>query len=656
METQIQKLSPPAALGDHRPSFSSFAPPVFEQFCFELVEQVTRIDEPTAEYRCVKIDGNGKDQQGGDFLTVFNLAKADQRLELYEVKRVKNFSKKHLKSTVHRFLRKLETWGKSKPAKFTLIVATDLDAQTITQWVAYAKSLLSREVEFDIWAYNDIAKRLHEVTPDLIYRYFDERWVEHYFGKAGLRQIELYGINNYYEPQVWQNYSGERQAIDSTSFYYLNEHIHLLSTARATGDVFSNALISFRNRKLQHISVQLSHINLLNSFFIGAESPSEKTTPRPYLARLDQTEVHLALGSASAMISQSEATALNRAANALRSAYITRVNMMESSWRSRGFSTRPGIGFKVPIIELPAEHWFRILDFANINDAFEESGKWRIFDSSPCLLKVYTKDSSTSLDSGYHVIIESFTESELNPTGSNNSLILTWKPPSDELLDTLDTSIGPRGYWDALTTHDWLISDLIPAVFQWGHKQESSRLMVWLQSKLGRTWNLKPEQEQFIKSMSLFSPEKPADQVQTLQDLTSFINKLWSFFSSNSASIHFRNDDSRNFYKAIHKILAHTDTDTSDHSYFCSNLSLPHSSSGSEILELLLDRSHNPRTFLPNSFVIDCALRCAKICLRDKDCHLNDYEIQDIAQLLRPFDQFVEDQELLSRQRNRIGC
>lgn len=650
--TMIEKCPPPTTRADRRPSFSSFDPRDFEQLCCDLVENATRIDNPNAEIQSIPIDGDGKSQRGGDFLLIFDPGSTEIQLALYEVKRVKEFSKRDFEQTIGRFLENYDFWSVA-PSEFHLMLAKDLDADITKQYLIHMDALSKKKVKFRIWGRNDIEKLLEKAPPDLIHKHFNDWWLEAYYGKRGRFHIEQYGPLSFKEPQPWRNYSGERETTTENSFRHLNDHIHLTSHVFPPDASFTTATIDFLNRKYRNISIYLSHSDLLNTLFVGTGAPTSNNT-RSFLTPLGAENFHCYLGGISLELSHAEATALCQAADSFQTVYKTKARYLESSWRSHGFRAWSGFGSRVPLLQVSTLLWFRILSFARSHDAFETSGDWSIFDSHSEWLKIYSKTPSPRLEAGYHVFIEALPERVIRTPEDGNYLTLFWRPPSSDLLNQLQTTIGPRGYWDALTTHEWLREKLIPAVLELDNK-ERMNLLNWnrLRSQHcgGRHKNW--DQEPYLVPTSLYSPQISTDDIRTLPELLNLLRRLQSFYSTQPINVYFDNKISRHFYRAIHMVISNTQVES--HEFFRSNLSLPKGYSEDEIKTSLLELAHNLQVSLRSSFVIDCALRCALVCVRDGSCHLNDYEIQNMAQLLRAIDDFREDQELLARQRNRIA-
>jgi hypothetical protein len=200
-----------------------------------------------------------------------------------------------------------------------------------------------------------------------------------------------------------------------------------------------------------------------------------KDASRPYApAHFDNTRGFI-LTSSSARLTLSEAEIINFdwALSAVFTPLVDAVSNVCNFWQVHRFprveTSSPTGAFA--LLSVSRGLWTEILNFAEEHDVGNGDTEWHIFDASPSSLKVYTSERSTTLDSGYHLLVNSYNESLVAGAG-RGWILLSWSCP-----ETLAESraIGDRTRWDAETSHAWIIDRLIPKVLDLEFEQREER-------------------------------------------------------------------------------------------------------------------------------------------------------------------------------------
>lgn len=247
----------------------------------------------------------------------------------------------------------------------------------------------------------------------------------------------------------------------------------------------------------------------------------------------------------------------------------------------------------------------------------------------------------------------------MNFENNDDEVLLVWEPPSEWNLGCND-AIGPRYYWDAETTHNWLTQELIPYALFWEERIASS-----LMPTLAKHLTNEKDFSSFAQKLKLndcMSSHKSRDitditkvvDVKTLEELALFLQR--SYNGNHSDSVYLKADEYRNLYKALHKVLSCTnfDNDEGGFRYVLSKLDQWGAKSFDELLEAVRLHSLNSSDPCSNAFRIDLTLRSLSVCLRDFRSSLNNVEVREIAALLAPVLRNVLRMKLLERQKKRL--
>lgn len=656
-QIEIEKHPPPASKDETELPFNKLDPLVFQRFCCEfLYGEFSQLDNSDKVVSIEPIGDPGQNQYGADIF-VKKPGKTGEIYELYEVKRVERFSKSDYLEAVNRFLSNYEKW-KFKPTRFYVITASNLKAEDIAEWQGIAQKLSSFDVEYEFITPATLNRNVRKF-PALVYQFFDIAWVEKLFGKKARWHFEQYGIHNFEESPAWLKYDKPIEEEIGDSFIIQNDHVKInghLPTLRSNS---ASCLVELRNPRFSYILLTLKHIQLVETYFEGHYTPIE-SKQRNFLLPYDEG-YFCDIGNCRVKISSTEANAVCHAFDSFWDMYSHRVEAIEKAWQSTQFEILPGLDQDVPLLTIKRSLWAILLEFSHAHDVYGAEGGWAIFDSLPNWLRIYTRERTERFDPGFHAVIKptSADNWRMNFRANDDEVLLIWEPPGEWNLGP-NNEIGPRYYWDAETTHNWLTQELIPYALFWKEKIANSHVPTLAKRLLNErdfaAFSKKLKLDDYMwsrKSRDITDITKVVD-IKTLENMASFLQ--CSYNGNHSDSVYLTADEYRNLYKALHKVLSCTnfDGDEGGSRYVLSKLDHLGAKSFDELLDAVRIHSLNSSDPCNNAFHIDLTLRSLSVCLRDFRSSLNNIEVREVATLLAPVLRNVLRMELLERQKKRL--
>ncbi|WP_236688260.1 hypothetical protein [Photobacterium kishitanii] len=372
------------------------------------------------------------------------------------------------------------------------------------------------------------------------------------------------------------------------------------------------------------------------------------------------------IGNSRILLSEEEVLAFQGAMQFFKKEYISRISLVEAVWCSSNFSTYTYRGVDIPLLSINRNLWGAIKSFARENDVFETDGLWSIFDSGSDWLKVYTKSISKKMEMGYHVFIKPNTKVSLhsNYTVPDDEVVLVWSPPSEFLVNTFNQNIGPRYYWDAKTSHDWLINELIPTVLEWKHKDKTRNQQGLFRNSINRFLNLQQSKrskfcrgtykpENYLDSFYREDLSKKLDIASSIKDALRIIDELQKFFAG-TKSLYVCKNSYKALYFNLAELMVKTDMNKSNFHYVKSNLNYLVATDYQSLIISIREFVLEVKNGCTNTFQLDCLLRCYQSCLQDENCHINTVEIKAMLLDLSPVFELMNERRLLERQLEKL--
>lgn len=640
----IEKSSPPISNNDTQLPFQGLQPILFEKLCYDYIWEVEKKDNIFA---ILPIGTQGQAQLGADiFVKKFDNGK--EYVSLYEVKRVKKYSLHEYKKAVTRFLEHYEEWG-YPIAEFVLISSNVLSAREITEWQRTASELSEdKNISYKIVSSTELDQELKKF-PEIVYKYFHPAWVEQRHGERGLWHLKKYGVYGYKETAFWNCYSQPSEECYDNRLIYINDHVRVDAFLPTLEKSTTCCNITLRNGKFSHIIITLSHAELITRYFRHTKMPIEER--KLFLIKDTRSNAYFAdIGSCRLELSQEEIVSLCDALDLLWDRYRSKIEILEEKSKSRYFIHWDEANDDIPLLRMNRGLWALLQEFAKAHDAFDTQGEWSIFDSGSSLLKVYTSKKTKHLDPGYHALImpkstKAYYFTNYTQIGIDNEVILSWQPPSPNLLNEQE-KLSPRRYWDAKTTHHWIRNTLIPKALKWDQKSRKKESVFSFLKK-----NMTIDNEKYIPdnfSTSFFKEKIDIKEIEDTNALYNVVCDLQSFFNGNHRAIHIDQSAYKKLYEALSEVLSKNEID--DFSYFIGNLSYLSAYDMNSLIVAIEEHAEGSSQGCSNTLKIDCVLRCILVALRDGQSFLNYCEILGILDKLNPLISLMEKHALLDRQ------
>jgi len=658
-EVRIARDSLPVTRDDKLLPYEGLDFGQFELFCCELVNRNLENEGPNTKIiRIEPLANDGQSQYGADIFIEKN-RNGETWIELIEVKRVKGFNKTVYETALKRLEKNLPNWN-YKVRKFTVISSESLSADVINTLKNHSVPNLSPDIELDIWSSSHL-DRIIEGNESLVFKYFHPIWVGMLFGVKTQEHFEKYGIYEFNEPASWINYEKPSETEFLDSIVIQNDHVKIYGFLPTFRSDTSSCQVELRNGRFSHVIMTLNQRELVSTYFQGARSPLE-ANERRFLSKnsFERSMWICDIGNCRITLTEEEAVSICNAFDQFSIAYEKRLLERENVYRAGAFSALPGLGAGVALMKIKRGLWGILRDFADAHDALTTDTKWSIFESSGRgFLKILTTKKNEKYDVGFHVFIkpcqvQHFFQSFLQP---DDDVLLVWIPPMEIGLNQHEGRIGPRYYWDATTTFDWLTRECIPYALYW-KKNETYKNDGLFKRLFSKNPNFKEHVKSFDISKYIHSYReidiKENEKITTADQLCSLAQRLQSFYHSRHKGVFLSSTDYRALFEALGTVMKFSEIKNVQ--YLRGNLGyLVDVTDAESLISAVVEHAKVHDKYCTNSFRIDCVLRCFEVILNSKTCILNAVELQGVAKKLEPLVSQMCRIELLERQSVRLA-
>lgn len=658
-DLKIEQAPPPATKGETSLPYDALPSGQFELFCCELVNN--SLENQGGETKILRIEpiaGDGHAQYGADIF-VQKCIGSEAWVELVEVKRVKRFNRAVYEEALARFAKELPRWS-CNVRKFTVISSEDLSADTINAFLSHNVVGIPSDIELEIWSSRSLNKLVGN-SRTAVFKYFHLAWGEMLFGVNAREDFEKFGIYEFEEPASWVNYKEPSVHDYGDHITIQNDYAKISGILPTVGHESATCLVELRNGRFSHVLLTLNHKELVGKYFQGHGTPVE-SGERKFLMQdfYDGSRWICDIGNCRIAVTKAEAISICNAFDYFHHTYERRILEHEQKYRTQGFRVLQDLGANVPLVEIKRGLYRILREFAAAHDVHKTKATWSIFDSSGRRdIKVLTTEKNDRFDPGFHVFITPVEPHHYfqDFTWPDDDVLLVWTPPKSIGLSQFDGKIGPRYYWDAATTYNWLVDEFIPQALFWMQSKSHQQL-----GRIKRLLVKKPSVESFREN---FKIERYAhsyremcvddtSKITTIGDLLSLSNQLQSFFHCRHKGVHIPAADYRQLFEALGTVLKFSSYDS--FRYIRGNLGyLRETKDMDALIEAIFEHAKDHNEDCVNSFRIDCVLRCFQVALEFGRSRLNEVEIVGVAQKLKPFVSKMTALGLLDRQSVRLG-
>jgi nucleoside phosphorylase len=426
----------------------------------------------------------------------------------------------------------------------------------------------------------------------------------------------------------------------------------------------TNGIIILKRK--EEIPYTFEQESLLRIYFGGYQSPLDH---RAFYRYYDKEEklYCLSFNGAVVMMSLEESNLLCSAIDRLWEKYQEKIADNENECKSNAFTSLFGCGYDVPLLEVDRRLWRMLLTFARNHtsadiDKFNKGNQdryhkkvdreWMIFSDDQTCLDIFTQDNTMKLEEGRHARIYSKTVDRFHMHySSRDTVLLLWRYPSDRNIDKFNA----RGYWDAVTTYEWLLHELIPYSLFWD--KETTVNGAWKFSLMNRKSKYMNFLAEYNANNYILKSHRNSNmtKINSVQWLVEFVQKLQIFYSCNYSRYYHNPHEYHGLYQTLHMSLKYSKCEHG-HGYLASNL-YPLRDKSKNILELrnaIENGLINLKESWCNTNFIDGVFRCILFCLRDGEPSLNEADIHVILKYLAPFQKKKEYSDSRARQINKL--
>ncbi|MEQ9745512.1 hypothetical protein ABRQ05_14540 [Pectobacterium actinidiae] len=648
VEKSIVKLGQPIGKADAYLPLELMEPKTFELFCCELIKKRLKIEDgETIDAMTIGIPGQS--QFGADIVS--HRRHGDQDFySLYEVKRYKNFTDGNYISAIKRFNEHREKW-QVNINDFYILLSEKASAKLISEYKrqeAIFKELNIVHRLLDTEMIHDWLKNLY--CPDLLYRFCHESWVSLFYGERALLNIKNYGLWDYNESSAWRNYTHPYEYINGDTYTLQNDHVFIQAFLPNLKGNSLSCFIDFRNGRYNHVLLTMSQNDLLNSAFEATCSPPEAGVRPWVLKEFHGENYYCDIGNCRLELTLNETRSLCDAFDKFWRGYKQRMEEIDRICRTVDFSNSTPLGDNIHLITIPYWLWGRINIFCQHHDYLDTEGEWSIFNPVRERIIVFTHHKDEVMNEGHHVTLLASSAPNFNRL-TNHRVALIWQPPSRYDLDSMEEdAIGPRNYWDALTTYRWLMEKLIPAADRWYCTNFFPERRGWQRLPF-----LAPRHIPYTSDdiYSYFQPESniSVEQVDSKQSLLALLTELQDFYHLYTRRVYFKASEFEQLCDAFLFLLNKT---TVNYWGYIRN-SIGASQEERESVVTALQKYRRESTvYEKNSSLYDYLFRGMMALFGDGDCHINEVEAIRVATLLRPFVDKMSEGRFLRRCQKRL--
>ncbi|RFT10264.1 hypothetical protein DYB39_12340 [Providencia rettgeri] len=628
MDKLIVKLAPPIGKVDAYLPLEQMDPKTFEFFCCEIIKK--RLESENGKLiDAMTIGISGQSQLGADIFS-HRRNSGKEIYSLYEVKRYKEFRVNDYRETIKRFYNNQKKWS-FNVHEFYILMSGKASAALISEWKVQEGELLKENIEHSLLDKEKIHEWLRELyCPDILYRFCHEAWVEFFYGERALLNIKNYGLWDYRESSAWRNYKKPHKKIIGDTFSFQNNHILIKAFLPSFNSNTLSCFIDFRNGRYNHVLMTISQSNLLSYAFEGTGSSPEAGV-RPWLrSESGDSDYYCDIGNCRLKLTLNETQALCDAFDELWKDYRFRMEKLDRICRTTNFPSSTPIGDNIKLIKLPLWLWRRIRLFCQKNDYVNSSNEWSIFDSTDQYIMVHTRNKNEKMNDGHHVTLYArHDSSRIN----DQYVVLIWQPPSYYDLDNENESIGPRNYWDALTTYYWLIEEMIPAADSWFCNNIPEKQKNWRNLRFFNKMH-DPYNPNDIFSYYQLKNDIFFDETNNKEKLLSLLTELQSFYQSYTLNVCFKACERALICDVFIYLL--NKANINYWVYICSSIGASGNSYESVVAvlnEYKEDKLENDKRLS----LYDYLFRAMIAIFRDGECNINDVEASKILDKLSPF-------------------
>ncbi|MEK3949635.1 RNA-binding domain-containing protein [Paenibacillus peoriae] len=432
-----------------------------------------------------------------------------------------------------------------------------------------------------------------------------------------------------------KNFKTEKKETEGT-YLFTKEKVSLQAFLPTYPDTMGSCLITFN--RFPDIMITFNYKDILRDLFQGLYTEAVYEL-RQFIVAINKEKhiYYVQLGNNRFPLNEMEVSQLCEIIDDFSEVYLDALRNIEDCFGTFSFEKSLDIEEGIPILKIKRGLYNKIMEFVQEHDYEKGDTSWHIFDSNSTMIKLYSKKSDERYDAGHHVILypkqvpnESYSSFKL----SDDEVSIVWKPLNDFGNEKSLTNFNDRYLWNAEKSYSWFTNELIPYVIYYNKLKKRNPLSTAFKR------NDFEDFKQTFKIKDYFIDYKVRKKVNlsdvlSIKGLLELVNNMQYFYHTRgSQSGWLTAKELVSLYQSIVICLKHTPID--EYYYIRGNLRF---ATGTTLDGILLDiASHIPtiKDGVYSFFIVDTALRCLVVSLRDNKSYLNITQIREIVGHLTP--------------------
>jgi ATP-dependent DNA helicase RecG len=432
-----------------------------------------------------------------------------------------------------------------------------------------------------------------------------------------------------------ENFKSDKKETEDT-YLFVKERVSLQAFLPNYPDTMGSCLITFN--RFPDVMITFDYKDILHDLFQGLYTEAVYRLRR-FIVAIDKEKhiYYVQLGNNRIPLNEIEITQLCEIIDDFSERFLVGLRRIEDYLGTFPFDKTLAINEGIPILKIKRNLYKKIMGFVKEHDYEKGDTSWHIFDANSTMIKVYSKKPDERFDAGYHVILyprqvpnESYSTFKI----SDDEVAIVWEPLNDFGKEKSLTNFNERNLWNAEKSYNWFTNELIPYVLYYYELKEKKPLFTVFNrntfEEFKQTFNA---EDNFIDCK--VRKEITLSEVSTIKDLLELVNNMQYFYHiRGSQSDWLTSEELVSLYQSIVICLKHTPLN--EYYYIRGNLRF---ATGTTLEGILSDiASHIPTITdgVHSFFIVDTALRCLVVSLRDNRSYLTVTQIREMVSYLAP--------------------
>ncbi|WP_232243111.1 RNA-binding domain-containing protein [Paenibacillus sp. GSMTC-2017] len=432
-----------------------------------------------------------------------------------------------------------------------------------------------------------------------------------------------------------EDFKSDKKETEET-YLFVKEKVSIQAFLPNYPDTMGSCLIIFN--RFPDVMITFNFKDILNDLFQGLYTNAIYKLRR-FIVAIDKEKhiYYVQLGNNRFSLNEIEVAQLCDIIDDFSEKYLEGLRKIELHFGTFPYEKSLAFEAGIPILKIKRSFYKEIMEFVQEHDYEKGDTSWHIFDANPTMIKLYSKKSDERYDAGHHVILypkQVQNESYSSFKTFDEEVAIVWEPFHDFGNKKSLMNFNDRYLWSAEKSYEWFTNELIPYVIYYNEMKKRKPLFNTFKR------NTFEDFRQTLKIKDYFNDCKVRKKINlsdvlTIKRLLELVNNMQYFYHNRgSQSGWFTAEELISLYQSIVICLKHTPLN--EYYYISGNLRF---ATGTTLDGILSDIDRHISTIEngKNSFsIVDTALRCLIVSLRDNKSNLNISQIGEMVGYLTP--------------------